>query len=45
MLVQFCNVYDAMFVPLELGEEPYDEDTIQCGFVEVSGNFIFIYFF
>ena len=38
MLVQFCNAYDAMFVPLQSGEQ-YDEDTIQCGFVEVKKKF------
>lgn len=35
MLTQFCHLYEAMFVPNVSGE-PFDNEEIECGFVEVG---------
>lgn len=34
MLTQFCHLYEAMFVPNVSGE-PFDNEEIECGFIEV----------
>lgn len=39
MMIQFCNIFDAMFPPLEFGQ--YEEEIIECGFVEVIYIFVF----
>lgn len=33
MVTQFCNVFDAVFVPMESGQ-PYEDSVLNCGFVE-----------